>query len=197
MTKNTTTSMAQLGRPRETEIDERVLQATLQQLACMGYSRMSVDEVAKLAGTTKPAIYRRWASKEDLATAALARLQSEGMPQPTGDVRADLIAVLKDFQKKLMRPNGMAMIGTLLVEEQHNPELLKCFRERIVVPRRCGIARILSEGQASGQISAEADIEMASTLLVGAFYAHYLTGKPMPREFHVRVVDSVLAGLQL
>jgi hypothetical protein len=118
------------------------------------------------------------------------------MPQPTGDVRADLIAVLKDFQKKLLRPNGMAMIGTLLVEEKHNPELLKCFRERIVVPRRRGIAKILSAGQTSGQISAEADLEMASNLLVGAFYAHYLTGKPMPKDFHVRVVDLVLSGLR-
>jgi AcrR family transcriptional regulator len=188
--------MSQPGRPREPEIDQKVLKATLQQLACMGYSRMSIDQVAILAGTTKPAIYRRWASKEDLATAALAFLQTEGMPQPTGDVRRDLIAVLKDFQTKLMRPNGMAMIGTLLVEEKHNPLLLKCFRERIVGPRRRGIMEILVAGQANGQISKVADLEMASNLLVGGFYAHYLTGKPMPKEFHVRSVDLVLAGLR-
>ena len=196
MAKTTTTPIAQLGRPRETEIDNKVLQATLEQLASMGYSRMSVDQIAKSACTTKPAIYRRWASKADLATAALAWLQSDGIPQPTGDVRADLIALLQDFRTKLMRPNGMAMIGTLLVEEKHNPDLLKCFRERIVVPRRRGIEKILQEGQSNGQVSSDADIATVTNLLVGAFYAQYLTGKPAAKDFHVRVVDLVLPALQ-
>lgn len=63
------------GRPRDPEVDERILEATLQQLREQGYARMSLDRVAVAAGVGKPAIYRRWKGKADLATAALRRLQ--------------------------------------------------------------------------------------------------------------------------
>ena len=38
---------------------------------------MSMDAVASEAGVTKPTVYRRWSSKADLATAALAELQGD------------------------------------------------------------------------------------------------------------------------
>ena len=61
------------GRPRDPAVEERILDATLRQLAEHGYARMSVDQVAAASGISKPAIYRRWKGKADLATAALNR----------------------------------------------------------------------------------------------------------------------------
>lgn len=184
-----------LGRPRCVETDDRILDATLRQLADLGYARMSVDAIAETAGTTKPTIYRRWPSKEALAIAALAHLQAEDQPQPTGSTQADLIALLRDFRKKLLRPNGMSMIGTMLAEEQHTPQLLKLFREKIVTPRREGLMAILMAAKTRREIAADADVDAAVNMLVGSFYARYLTGEAISKDWPERVVNIVMKGL--
>lgn len=51
--------MQRTGRPRDPHIDGAVLDATLTMLSETGYRRLSVEKVARRAGTTKPAIYRR------------------------------------------------------------------------------------------------------------------------------------------
>jgi AcrR family transcriptional regulator len=183
------------GRPRCAETDRRILQATLRQLGEGGYSRMSIDAVAAEAGTTKPTVYRRWPGKEALAVAALAHLQAQGQPEPTGCTRADLVALLRDFRTKLLRPNGLAMIGTLLVEERHTPGLLQLFRERIVRPRRQGLLTILRQARERNELRDDADLEAAVNLLVGSFYARYLTGEGVPHDWPERVVATVLAGI--
>ncbi|MEO8107998.1 MAG: helix-turn-helix domain-containing protein, partial [Actinomycetes bacterium] len=62
------------GRPRDAGIDHSVLAATRRQLAASGFAALSVAAVAFEAGTTRPAIYRRWPTKSDLAVAAVANL---------------------------------------------------------------------------------------------------------------------------
>jgi len=184
------------GRPRCPETDERILKVTLRQLAEEGYSRMSIDAIAVAAGTTKPTVYRRWPGKEALAIAALEHLQTTEQPEPTGSTEDDLSALLRDFRKKLLRPNGMAMIGTLLVEERHTPGLLEMFRERIVAPRRQGLLAILRRAREHDELRKDADLDVAVNLLVGSFYACYLTGDGIPNDWPERVVRTVLQGLR-
>ncbi len=184
------------GRPRCPETDECVLKVTLRQLAEDGYARMSIDAIAAEAGTTKPTIYRRWPGKEAVAIAALEHLQLLDQPVPTGRTEEDLVALLRDFRKKLLRPNGMAMIGTLLVEEHHTPALLEMFRERIVTPRRQGLLAILRQAEQRRELQDGADLEAAVSLLVGSFYARYLTGEGIPQDWPERVVKTILRGLR-
>jgi AcrR family transcriptional regulator len=183
------------GRPRCGATDEAVLMATLRQLATAGYSRMSVEAIAEEAGTTKPTIYRRWPSKAELVVAALARFQTTDVPRPTGSLRDDLVALLGDFQAKLLRPNGMAMIGTILVEERYTPELIRTFRKNIVRPRRAGILSILEAARDRGELREDADLDAAVNMLVGAFYARYLTGDGIPEDWGSRIVDELLVGM--
>jgi AcrR family transcriptional regulator len=184
------------GRPRCEATDAAILDATLRHLAEHGYARLSVDAVAAEAGTTTPTLYRRWPSKEALAVAALARYQAEGEPAPTGDTEADLIRLLADFRKKLLRPNGMAMIGTLLAEEGHTPELIELFRRNVVRPRRDGLLAVLRAAKERGELKADADLDAAVNLLVGSFYARHLTGEKIPADWPERVVGVVLAGIR-
>lgn len=51
------------GRPRDPRIDGAVLRATVELLAETGYPGLLVSAIAERAGTSKPAIYRRWPSK--------------------------------------------------------------------------------------------------------------------------------------
>jgi hypothetical protein len=89
----------------------------------------------------------------------------------------------------------MAMIGTLLVEERRTPGLLALFRRRIVRPRREGIRVLLEEGIRRGEIRADADLELVTNALVGSFYARYLAGGAVPRDWPRRAVEALWAGL--
>ena len=183
------------GRPRAPAIDDAILRATLRHLGTDGYGRMSIDAIAAEARVSKPTIYRRWPSKADLATAALAVYQAQEPPPITGVTRDDLRAMLRNFQTSLLRPLGMAMIGTLLVEETRTPELIALFRERIVRPRRRMLRETLNVAAARGELRPGADLDAAVSMLVGSVYARYLTGEGVPDDWADRIVETVWVGV--
>jgi len=183
------------GRPRSEATDAAILDAAMAEMAERGYARMSIDAIAARAGVSKPTIYLRHAGKAELATAALAAFQQRALPRPTGDTRADLVAILRHLRRGVERPFGMAMIGTVLAEEAHTPELLSLFRERLVAPRRAALRGVLEAARDSGELREDADLDAAVAALVGAYYAQYLAGRPFPRAWPTPVVDVVLGGL--
>lgn len=183
------------GRPREPATDQRILDAALQLMAEQGYARMSMDQVAAAAGVTKPTIYRRYSGKIQLAMAAIVAYCADAPAPVTGETRADLIAQLDQLRHALGRPNGMGMVGTVLSEEHETPELLASFREHLVAPRRHAMRSILERARDRGELRPEADLAIAATLLVGAYYAHYLGGAPFPDGWTASVVDAVLASI--
>jgi AcrR family transcriptional regulator len=184
------------GRPRSARVDEAILAAARAELAERGYARMSVDAVAARAGVSKPTVYLRHPTKADLATAAIASMRAAQRPQPTGDVRADLIAHLRLLRAGLERPYGMATLGTVLAEEHETPELLALFRERLVKPRRRELRAVLEAARERGDLCADANLDVAVSALVGAFFARYLAGESLGGRFVTSLVDTVLDGLR-
>lgn len=185
------------GRPRGVGTDERILEAAWKLMSQVGYARMSMDQVAAEAGITKPTIYLRYGSKEELATAAVAAARERSQVAPdTGDTRADLITQLRHFLEGARRPYGMSLIGTVLAEEFETPQLLLHFREDVVGPRRALFRLILQRALDRGELRDGVDPDLAINLLVGAFYAQYLEGRPFEGSWAECVVDSVLRGIQ-
>jgi AcrR family transcriptional regulator len=183
------------GRPRNFDTGERILNVTLRHLAEEGYSRMSLDGIAAEAEVSKPTIYRRWKSKEDLATAAIRTIQLAEPTADTGSTATDLIATLKTFRRSLLRPNGMSLVGTVLAEEEHTPELLAFFRERLVAPRREMLRAILERAAQKGELLPDVNLDATVTLLVGAFYARYLAASNIPESFVAELVKIVWRGI--
>jgi AcrR family transcriptional regulator len=176
------------GRPPSRGYDEAILEATLRLMARDGYARMSMDAIAAEADVTKGSIYRRFPGKAQLATAALAFLREQRPQQVSADPRADLIEELRRFRSGIERPHGMAMLGTVLAEESHVPELLEHFRRDVVLPRRDRLRGILERTQLRQGI----DVETAVNLVVGSYYAAYLAdGKPR-RGWERRAAEAVL-----
>jgi AcrR family transcriptional regulator len=166
------------------------------ELAERGYARMSVDAVAARAGVSKPTVYLRHPTKADLATAAIASMRADSRPAPTGDVRADVIAHLRLLRAGLERPYGMATLGTVLAEEHETPELLALFRDRLVAPRRRELRAVLAGGRERGELRADANLDIAVSALVGAFFARYLAGEALGGRFVTSLVDTILDGLR-
>lgn len=183
------------GRPRAAELDDAILAAALQLLAEQGYARMSLDAVAQLAGVGKPTLYRRWASKADLATAALAsRIAVEDHPPAAAAAEPALIFLLEQLCERLLQPNSMALVGTLLAEERQTPELIALFRDRVWRRRAEMFRRVLERGRVRGEVRQDLDVDAAIHALIGSIYARYISGGRVPRSWATRVARVVLGS---
>lgn len=180
------------GRPRDGAIDDAVLAATLEQLAVHGYEGLSLVAVAKAAGTTRQAIYRRWRGKGELAVAAVATLPEAAALEPLGDHRADLRAELEAFRRGVLRPGGVSMVGTML-QDTVDPDLRRAYREHLVAPRRRRLAAIVGAAVADGDLPANTDVELLVATCTGTLYALALAGRTVGRDWPDRMVDMVFA----
>jgi AcrR family transcriptional regulator len=182
------------GRPRDPAIDSRVLEVTRRHLAAHGYRAMSMVAIAAEAGTTRQAVYRRWSSKADLATAAIAAMSAAEARPPTDDPFADLVRELDAFRRGVSRPDGLSMVGTMLLDST-DPTLVALYRERVVAPRRSRLRGILERAREQGLLDADADVEVALTVFTGSWYANALAGRPPTRNWSERVASLVWRGL--
>lgn len=184
------------GRPREAALDERILDATLRLLAEGGYARMSLDDVAAAAHTTRATIYLRYPSKAELAAAAIVRARSTSvLPPATGDLRQDLVAHLRHFQESMAAPYSLPIVGAALTEEHTTPELLAVLRQQVMASRRQMLRSLLQQAQSRNELAPLVDIDLTVAQLVGSYYAFAIAGDPIPPDWPERVVDQVFAGI--
>ena len=188
------TSGGTVGRPRNPDIDAAVLAAAIDQLGRHGYDGMSVAAVAEQAGTTRQALYRRWPSKADLATAAIAGMSRAAERPDTDDPFADLVAELAAFRRGVTRPNGISLAGAML-QSGTDPELVRLYRERLVTPRRARIRHILERAQAMRLVPAYAELECAVAAATGTLYALVLAGAEIAPDWPERTARFLWAGV--
>jgi AcrR family transcriptional regulator len=179
------------GRPRNLTLDRAILAAAESQLQERGYSGMSLESIASAAGTTVPSVRRRYRNKSELAIAVIDSLRVVPLPESGEDARADALAVLTNFQSNLRRPYALVVLGSLLAEESRHPALLGHFRARLVQPRRTTLRQALMRGATSGQLLASLDLDAAVSLLIGSFYARYLSDGEIPDDWAERTLGTI------
>lgn len=186
---------ARSGRSRDSAIDERILAAARRQLSVLGFEGMSIASVAQEAGTTRQALYRRWADKAQLACDAVAAISEErggsGAPQDPFDA---LVAELTDFQRGVSRPGRLSLVGTML-QETTGPEVLERYRATVIHPRRQRLAAVLRAAQQLGMIDPDADLAVAVTMCTGNWYGRALAGEPVPEDWPRRTAALVWRAL--
>src|SRR5262245_30496439 len=105
------------GRPAggSEAIVRAVFEATLAELARSGYARLSIEAVAAAAGMNKTSVYGRWPTKAALVLAAIeASRERASRFRETGDLRADLVALLRGKAAQLSAPKSRAIARALL-----------------------------------------------------------------------------------
>ena len=178
---------ALVGRPRNPALDRAILSAASRQLSELGYAGMSLESVATAAGTTTPSIRRRYRNKADLVAAVISSLRVAEPPTSAPTPRAHALAILTNFHSNLRATHAMAVLGSLLAEEQRHPELLRMFTTYIVEPRRS----LLRQALAAGDLPDDTDLDALTSILIGSFYGRYVTTAGIPDDWPERVLDAI------
>jgi tetracycline repressor-like protein len=123
----------------------------------------------------------------DSITAVIGSLRVEEPPADAPTPRAHALAILENFLGNLRAVPAMAILGSLLAEEERHPELLHLFKTRLVQPRRA----LLRQALAAGDLPASADLDALTSMLIGSFYGRYVTIAGIPDDWPDRVLSAV------
>jgi AcrR family transcriptional regulator len=184
-----------MGRPRDERADRAILAATLDLMAENGVHDFRVDDVAGRAGVGKATIYRRYGSKDELVTAAIAGLVSEITVPDTGRTRADLRALMRSAVQVYRGSLEAAVMPSLVDAMSRDAELARLIRDGYLAQRRAALRAVLERGIARGDLRRDLDIELALDVLGGPlFYRLLITGGPIDEQLAEGVVDLILRG---
>lgn len=179
------------GRPRREEVDDSILRAALTVLSAEGFASMSMDAVAERAGVSKPTIYRRWSTKIELASACISLLLRDDPPTTEPDLWKALRIELELFRRAVEHDHGISIIGTLLAHEEQQPTMIAEYRQNVAAVRRARIRKVFEHGIATGQLSAETDVNLALNMMLGFYYASYIGGDPQANDWPEQCVALI------
>lgn len=185
-----------VGRKRDHLLDAKILDATLDVLAEVGASSLTMDLVAARAGSGKGAIYRRWESKSDLVIDAIAQLKREHIDLPnlpdTGTLRGDLLALFKPLSKRERDrwAKIMSALASLIGQDQ---TLSDAANEVVVEPWAEAHLALMQRAVARGEISASADVGTISRIVpIVAAYRTLVLRKDFEADFLTNMIDRVI-----
>jgi AcrR family transcriptional regulator len=179
---------------RRGEVLERALyEATLAELAEVGYGGLTMEGIATRAHTGKAALYRRWCSKHDLVHAALVynlpplpELRSGRSP------RENLLTLFTAHRDILAGKTGFPSLY-IIHQLLHEPEMRAIFADAVVCPRLQIVESIVQAAVDNGEIDPAAVTPLTARVGPALINHHFLlTGEPPTRRELALIVDTVI-----
>ena len=153
------------------DITEAIERALVQELAAVGYGRLSIEAVARRAGVAKTAVYRRWNSKLDLVLDVVNSVADSKLPiVDTGSLRGDLEVFLQVVARLLRHPSASQIIPDLLAEAARTPEIGETLEKVLRVHQRHIGEQLLGAARDRGELAGTADPDLVVDLIVGPLY---------------------------
>jgi AcrR family transcriptional regulator len=188
-----TQTAGSLSRRRGEVLERALYEATLAELAEVGYGGLTMEGIAARAHTGKAALYRRWASKCELVHDALV-FALPPLPEPRSgrSARETLLTAFtahRDVVAGKTAFPGLDIIHQLL----HEPEMRAIFADAVVGPRVKIIESILRAAVDAGDIDPATLTPLTARIGPALINQHFLlTGTPPNRRELALVVDTVI-----
>jgi len=152
------------GRPIEIRLSDKLLDVTFAELAEKGVDATTIAAIAKAAGTSKQAIYRRYRTKEQLAAAAVRhRIAQVAAVAPLRSSVADDLRRYLGHLAEAFQSTALASVFRALLARRQNREFAAVL-ENAEVEQRFALRQILIA------TPFEADMDTRIDLLLGFIY---------------------------
>ncbi|MFF1814828.1 TetR/AcrR family transcriptional regulator [Streptomyces sp. NPDC058251] len=193
------TSAPRPGRPRSAAADAAILEATRAALVELGWSKLTLGDVATRAGVAKTTLYRRWAGKNELVVDAVAVLFDELELPDRGSLAADIEGVVLQFAAILGRPEAKTALMAVVAESTRDEPLRERIRTSIVDRQKCLVLEGRARAPARGELPPESDPAAAARtadlifdMVAGAVVHRTLVSAEPADEEWVRAFTQVL-----
>jgi AcrR family transcriptional regulator len=155
------------GRPRDNALDTAITDATKSVLLSDGYAAVNIDRIAKLAGTTRAAIYRRAKTRGELVVGLLVSQFGSDPAPNSGQLRRDLLLLQRLQRDFFSHPVIKAGLAGVLSDFTADDNLGTVFYERFMAPRRRSVVAMLARAVDRGEIAPVEQPDIVSDLLTG------------------------------
>ena len=183
-------------RRRGDVLNSAIFEATLDELAEVGYAKLTMERVAARAGASKASVYRRWPSRMELALDAVHHLAPDPIDTPdTGSLRGDALAFLRAAAALLTGPGGEALRGLLgdaLADPSRTLELRRHSRGTGHRVMQEITRRAVERGEINFDAITSRRLDVAQAMLREHFLFH---GPPIPDAVIVEIVDETVLPL--
>ncbi|MGH3915433.1 MAG: TetR/AcrR family transcriptional regulator C-terminal ligand-binding domain-containing protein [Pseudonocardiaceae bacterium] len=182
---------ARSGRRRSPDAHEAIMDATVEILGEAGYTRLTVEGVAARARVGKTTVYRWWPTKSSLVIEALNRSLDFSPPQPTGDSRADIRAVIEQMVASFGRSALGEVLPALANDLPPDPRAAEQLR-LILGPCEAAGTAVLHSAADRGDLPHDLDAPALLDIVTGAILYRALL-----REGHLSTLADQLTELIL
>ncbi|MFF6810509.1 TetR/AcrR family transcriptional regulator C-terminal ligand-binding domain-containing protein [Streptomyces sp. NPDC012403] len=197
------TPASRTGRPRSAAADAAILAATRAALVELGWSKLTLGDVALRAGVAKTTLYRRWAGKNELVVDAVAELFDELTLPDRGSLAADIEGVVLQFAAILARPEARSGLMAVVAESTRDEALRERIRASIVARQKRLVLAGRARAQARGELPPESDaataartVDLIFDMVAGAVVHRTLvSAEPADEEWVHGFTRVLLSGL--
>ncbi|KUH97302.1 TetR/AcrR family transcriptional regulator [Mycobacterium sp. IS-3022] len=186
----------EIGRPRDKRIDGAVLRATVELLGETGYADLTVEAIARRAGTSKPAIYRRWPGKAHVVHEAVFPVSTATELPDTGSLPGDIREMVRRTAGVLTTPAARAALPGLVGEMAANPTLHVALLERFADVLSRGLTDRLDAAVARGEVRPDVSAAEVVEAVAGMTFMALITrGDGLDDGWVDRTAEFITRGL--
>jgi len=181
------------------DVTEAIRAAVFEELAAVGYARMSIEGIARRAGVGKTAVYRRWRSKLHLVLDVVSALAVQGLPAPdTGALESDLRLLYELTSRALRHPVASQILPDLQAEAARNPEIAEAVQKALRDGQEGVASKIIVAAEQRGEIRVGPDDELALDLISGPLYwrSVVIRSPKLPKGYLDALARSTAAAIK-
>jgi AcrR family transcriptional regulator len=185
-------------RRRGEALEQAIIAAAWEEIEEVGFTKLTMEGVAKRAGTSKPVLYRRWKDRTELIIAcAASRMPTVDSIPDSGSLRGDLVELLTQLRERMSKVGPMVIV-TMVNEITRDPSFrqnfLQKFLDRLMTLMN---EAVLGRAIARGEITEEQLTERLRRLPIDLARNEFLITGSIPDQAIVEIIDDVfLPALQ-
>lgn len=186
------------GRPRDARIDSAVLDAAAELLDEVGYADLTVAAVADRAGTSRPAVYRRWPTLAHLVHEAAFRDSVTEESSRTGVLADDVRELVRMTAELLTTPMARLAVPGLLAEASQDPRLHARLLDRFASAGWSGFDDYVRTATESGEVRPGVEAFAVIEIVIGAALVAMLVRGPdgLTDDWVDQTTAVVLGGIR-
>jgi AcrR family transcriptional regulator len=178
--------------PRAVRSRAAALAAARDLLIEQGWPGITHVAVAERSGIGRTTLYRHWPDTPSLIRDTLEHHIAVAHTEPTGDLRADLLAELEASRAMLHEPTTDRAMRVVIERAAVDP----AFAEMKDALYRAGtqvLRDVVDAGKQRDELPAQLDTDLAVEQLFGPlFFRRLVANRPIPGDYVPQVVDAFL-----
>ncbi|BAL85626.1 putative TetR-family transcriptional regulator [Actinoplanes missouriensis 431] len=180
------------------DITVAIRNAVMNELAEVGYGRLSIEAVARRAGVGKTAIYRRWSNKLEMVMEIVSDVAERKVPLPdTGSFAGDLELLMMIVSRALQHRIASQIIPDLMAEAARNPQIAETLQRALRTHQQALAEKLVGQAVARGELPEGTDAGLAVDMMLGPLYWRLaIAREPVADDYLEKLALAVTGALR-